>query len=646
MSDDIYNRPQGAWARIRTILVGVLVGMLVLAFAVWGIEDVFSPNNSNAVVKVGDAEVGREAFMDRFNDEMRRIAEENGEGLTPQQAFDRGIPQKLIAEFTQQLAIEVDATDLGIAVNNRDVAEYAENIDAFRNTITQEFDRTQLRRILAANQMTERDFEQQVINVLTQRQTLPAIMGGIEAPSEFAQRYNQFVNESRSARLIQYGAPALGELPNPTEDDLKSYIDANQSRFIAPEYRQFFMIRIEPFDLAPDIEVTEEEIQERFETLIGAGEIGAIETRDVTIISAPTQVVADSVAARISSGEDPLTVAAELGLPTPDQFNNVGPDALINPESSQAVFDTDEGQASVAATGFGTFEVVFVRKINPEDVPNIEEMREDLTQDVIDGKALRMINDFERVIDDRLLEGATIEEIAEELNLPLSSYPFIDRNGQTRDGITLSGFSTIPGIATDDRLLQAVFTGDIGFESDIVPSSTNGLALIRINEVIPSAPKRFEDVREEAARLWREQQIADALNQLGIDIQRRLRAGETLEAIAAELKTQAQEISIRRASPNPDVSPSVIIGLLDGEIGAVSRGTGRNPGTYEVAVLDDISSESERISGQFLNIVRDQVSEQLALDISRAYSTAILQDEPQMVFEDQVRAALNIEAEE
>lgn len=643
MADDIYDRPKGPFAKIRTILVGVLVGMLVLAFAVWGIEDVFSPNNTNSVVKVGEAEISQTEFMDSFNDEMRSFAEENGEGLTPQQAYDRGIPQQLIGQFTQQLAIEADATDLGIGVNNRDIVRYAQSIDVFRNQVTQEFDRQALRQILAANSMTEADFEKDVINALTQQQTLPAIMGGIVAPSDYAQRYNTFVNEIRRARLIRFNTSALDTLPEPTDVDLKSYIAANQARFTAPEFRRFLMIRIEPFDFRQDIEVTDEQLRERFDTLIGAGELGAVETRDVSVISIPTADQANSVAARLTAGEDLTALIAELGLPGADQFDGIKEDALINPDSSTAAFEADEGTALVAPTGFGTFEVVFVRTINAADVPDFESMREELTTDVIEGQALRTINDYERVIDDRLLEGATIEEIAEDLSVPLSSYPYIDRNGMTQDGIRMSGFTIIPGIASDDKLLQSVFIADIGFESDIIATSNGGLAILRVTDTIDSAPKAFADVSEQATQLWKAEQISDAMTQKGIALAKRVREGENLETLATELNVQVEQVALQRAAPPNDVSTAVLLSLLDGEVGDVARGVSRIPGSYEIAVLDSISNAGERLGGQMLDIIRGQVSEQIALDISRAYQDAILADKPQLVFDDQIRAALNLD---
>jgi peptidyl-prolyl cis-trans isomerase D len=404
------------------------------------------------------------------------------------------------------------------------------------------------------------------------------------------------------------------------------------------------MIRIEPFDFRQDVEITDEQLRERFDTLIGAGEIGAVETRDVSVISVATEDQANSVAARLTSGEDVDTLVAELGLPSADQFDGIKEDALINPDSSTAAFGAAEGTAQVAPTGFGTYEVVYVRTVNAADVPDFESMREELTEDVIEGQALRTINDYERVVDDRLLEGATIEEIAEDLSVPLSSYPYIDRNGTTQDGIRMSGFTVIPGIASDDKLLQSVFTGDIGFESDIIATSNGGLAILRVTDVIDSTPKAFDDVREQASQFWKAEQIADAMTQKGVAVAKRVREGESLETLATELGVQVEQIALQRAAPPNNVSAAVLVGLLDGDVGDVARGVSRTANGYEIAVLDTISNAGERLGGQMLDIIRGQVSEQIALDISRAYQDAILADKPQMYFDDQVRAVLNLDA--
>ncbi len=661
-SDDIYGRPQGLGAKIRNVLVGVLVGMLVLAFAVWGIEDVFSPNSSGAIVKVGDKEVSPTEFQDRFNERMRQFAESNGEGLTNQQAFDRGLPQQLVQEMTRDLAIEADAEDLGVDVNNRDVAKYIGEIEAFKNQITGEFDEEAYLRLLASNRITEKQFEEDVVNQLTQRQTLPAIMGGIEAPSDYAKRYNTFVNEIRTGRVIRLDESVLSDIPTPTDADIASYVASNKERFTSPEYRQALMIRLEPVDFALDVSglrdtdsrlnnedaerysgvISEEDIRKRFDTLVSAGEIGSVETRDVTLISATSEAQAASIAGRLASGESAAAVVAELGLPAPDVFESIKPGTLFNDASDTAAFELDAGAAKAVATELGGFEVVLVDAVKPAEIPDFASERDRLRNDLVLGEARKQLSQYERLFDDALLEGRSIEQLMEEGKVPLQSLPMIDRNGVTPDGIVMNGTTAIPGVARDPALLNAIFSAGVGYETDIIPTTSGGLAVIRVIDTIDPEPQPIEDIREQVIEELRADAIEAALTERGAAIDVRLRSGEDIASIASELGLEVQDVLIQRANPPRQFSAAVLVGLLDGTVGDTARGRGVATGTYEVGVLDKISSGTERLGGRLLDTIREQVSEQIALDISTAYQGAVLNDKEHAVFEDQLRGVLSL----
>ncbi len=661
-SDDIYNRPRGPWAKIQNVLVGILVGMLILAFAVWGIEDVFRPNSSNAIVKVGEAEVTQPVFMERYNQQMQDLARSSGEGLTNQQAFDRGIPQELVGNFQRDLAIEADAGDLGIGVNNRDVRAYTESVEAFQNEITGEFDEDLFERLLQSNRISRSRYEEDVVRILTQRQTLPAIMGGIRAPRNFAERYNTFVNEVRAARLIQLTEAALDSVPEPTDEEIRSYIAANQTRFTSPEYRQVLMLRLDPSDFQGntpedprfadsdafppemfDVYVTEDQVRERFDLLVSTGRIGAKETRDVTVLTAPNAETAELILTRLQAGEMPSTVATDIGLDRPSTFDGIEEDGLINPASSTKAFELGEGEVGTADTGFGTVEIIKVDAIQPAQTPDFEAERDTLMIELIEAEAREKIAELEEQIDDLLLNGKTVEEVASDLSLPLQAYPLMDRFGVTQDGVSLDGFTRLPGIAQDRNLLNAIFAASEGFESEITATANNGLAVFRVTDTIAPAPKAFETVRGEAAAALRSQTLDRALTSKGVEVAERLNNGEALEAIASQLGVEVQELALQRANPPRQYSPQMISGLFDGDPGDIARGAGAIPGTYDIAVLDSVSTGSERIGGQLLAQIQDNLSEQIALDISTAYTSAILTDHDAQIFDDQLRAALALD---
>ena len=85
--------------KIKNAFVAVLVGLLVLAFAVWGVNDIFVPGVRNAVVSVGDASVSTRDFNRDLQSRLREIAVQRGEGLTNEEAYRQGIHRDLLSQY-------------------------------------------------------------------------------------------------------------------------------------------------------------------------------------------------------------------------------------------------------------------------------------------------------------------------------------------------------------------------------------------------------------------------------------------------------------------------------------------------------------------------------------------------------------------
>ena len=49
----------------------VIMGLLVVSFAVWGIGDIFRGFGQNSVAKIGDTEISIEQFRQYYNDKLQ-----------------------------------------------------------------------------------------------------------------------------------------------------------------------------------------------------------------------------------------------------------------------------------------------------------------------------------------------------------------------------------------------------------------------------------------------------------------------------------------------------------------------------------------------------------------------------------------------
>ena len=104
---------------------------------------------------------------------------------------------------------------------------------------------------------------------------------------------------------------------------LQDYINSNQARFTAPEFRKITYIRIEPFDLAADITVSEEDVQSSFQYRIDRGELGTEETRSIVQITATSEETANQVAEQLELGLSPADIVSGLGLIEPLNYDSV-----------------------------------------------------------------------------------------------------------------------------------------------------------------------------------------------------------------------------------------------------------------------------------------------------------------------------------
>ena len=633
--------------KIRNTLVGILIGMLVLAFAVWGVNDMFTPGANNAVATVGDMEVSTQEFDTLFARELERINSERPEALTNQQAFDQGLQNQVLQRMITNTVVKIDADDLGVGVNKSLARKEISSIPAFQNELTGEFDENKLNQALARARITRKQFENDTLSSLRSQQTIPAITGGLVAPANYAAMQYKFLTEQRRASVLTLTPAAVAEPETPSDDVLQAYVDENSARYMAPEYRRFSMIRVEPFDFAADLEIDPEQVRESFEYRVSTGTIGSPETRSVALITAADEETAKEAVAQLEAGTEPELVASGLGLEAPDTYESVGRNGLVDPETSKAAFELAEGEARAVLGGLGSWNAVYVQGVTPAVIPDFEDSRAEIEEELLNAKALDAIYDLTAEIEDARLDNLPLIEIAERAKVPMSEYPFLDRRGQTQDGIRMSGFSRIPGIATDETILRTLFTADLGFETDLFETATGGYAMIRVDDIIDRKMKPFEDIREDALSAYMSEQRAEALRVKAIELTERVRGGESLDALKAEIGDAADvsQTGLVRTNPPEFLGPQVTVGLFDGTVGDVVRGPGPQGMTQQIAKLERITASQDGLAGTYLEVLQEQTTSSISNDIQNAYQAAIIKENPVQQYPSQIRSALGLTTE-
>ena len=369
--------------KIRNVLVGILIGFLVIGFAIWGVSDVFTPSVSNSAATLGDEKISLQEFDDAMRRELQARAQDSGRALTNQEAYTAGVHTQVLGTLITQRAIDVDATALGIGVNRRTARGFVAEIPAFTDEITGKFSEDKIDAVLRNNRITRDQFERDILLTLRRQQTVPAIISGIDLPTPLAENLYSYVTEQRKASVLTLTEASIEAPQDPGDETIRSYINSNQARFTAPEYRKITFIRLEPVDLAADITLSETDVQDSFQYRIDRGELGTEETRSVVQITATSEDSAQQAAKQLEQGLSPKEIASGLGLVEPLTYDAVSKTDIVDTSAANLAFELDAGKAGAVLGDLGEWLAVHTVYINEATQPVLADMREEIERDLL-----------------------------------------------------------------------------------------------------------------------------------------------------------------------------------------------------------------------------------------------------------------------
>ena len=518
------------------IIGGMIIALLIAAFALWGVSDIFAGGN-NAALVVGPKTVSASEVQRTYERQLFQIQRDNPQ-ITREQADQMGLGDSVVQRLTAETAVDAKADQMGLSISDDTLFETLRAIPAFQNPFTNEFDPGTYASVLRENgyrsSMAERQFESDITSELRRGQFVTAALGGINAPDIFAEIRNAYNSERRSLRAL-FLRPVLVETPTAPDDaTLSAFLQENAQVFERPEQRRLSLMRISPTDLLRDVEVSEEDLQSLYDYKLENGELADPATRSLTQWPAPDQQAAEAAAARLNSGEAPAVVAADLGLGEEVALADVEsyqvPDALI----ADAVFAMQAGDIAAVESQLG-WRVVRIDAANDPATPEFAEIEGDLRSELAADTAEGMMLDALGVFEEARGDGATLEEAAMQSGLFAERIDFVGANGYSADrepALTL---------VQNPDILSTAFSAQQGYATDLESyGEDGGYFVVRVDEVEPARLYELDEVREDATRFWVMRETDNRLQEVVDDVQSRLDAGETVDAIAESLGTGAR----------------------------------------------------------------------------------------------------------
>ncbi len=443
----------------------------------------------------------------------------------------------MLQRLLSEAAIDEEARKLGLNVSDEALRAMIVSNPNFRDK-SGAFDPQKFESALRDNDMNERMFVSDLHKTALRQFIVAALTAGVAAPKAEVKAEADFEGQTRSIDYFVLPASAAGEIPQPSEETLKSYFNDRKVQYRAPEYRAMDIISLEPETLANPDEVTDADAQAAYDQVAGKDpRYGSPEKRDLQQILFPNGADAEAAEARIKGGASFEDIVKERNLePEETDIGEMTKDAIIDKGEADAVFALPQGGVSdVLKSQFGPV-IVRVRSITPSTVKPIAEVAQEIKRQVSASRAGDKIQAIHDKIEDARVSGKSLAEAAKDAGLTSQTIPAVDAQGLDPNGKPVS-------LPDKTDLLRAAFASDVGLDEAPLQTKDNGFVWFSISKIDPSHDRSFDEAKAEVQAQWRAEEVDKGLSAKADDLVKQLRAGGTVgdvaKSVGAEAKTAA-----------------------------------------------------------------------------------------------------------
>ena len=509
------------------LVAKLLLSLLILSFAVWGIADVFTGYSRGAVATVGDAKISVADYDRVLRAEIDGIAAESDRRLTMEDARKQGIDRLVLSKMIGQTALKEYAREVNLGLSSDRVVQNLLSDPGFAGP-DGKFSRTGFNDLLSRLGMTESMFLSLRLDDDLRQHFSSAVLGATVVPQAMLDIENSFKNETRDIEFFKIDAAAKATVPEPDDTKLQSYYNDNKASFMTPEYRKYNVLVAMASDLKKDVVVTDDELKASYEA--EKETYDTPETRRVQQIAFKDKAAADAARdALVKGSKNFMDVAKDSGAQESDvNLGMVAKSQMIDPKIADAAFKIARDDISEVIEGRFATVLIRVIEISPGRESTFEETKDKVRDKLATAKATTLLQEKIDLVEEGRNAGKTKKQIADELKLRLIEVPAGDSTGKSPEG------TPVLDIQTPEFVTRVVARTEPGTLTDPIEIGSDGYAWIEVLGIDPPKEKPFDTVKADVKTAVIDSERRVQVREFADKLVERIKAGEDFAKVAAD----------------------------------------------------------------------------------------------------------------
>ena len=613
---------------VGRIFMGLVMGFISLSFVVWGVGDIFRGFGSGKVAQVGGAEIGADAYRNAYQTQLQALQRQARRAITNDEARAMGLDRQVLSRLISEAILDDRALTMGLGLSDQEIARSILNDPNFAGP-NGKFDVARFRDLLRDNGFTEQSFTREQRRAYLRQQIVEALAGKLNTPTALLEAVNRYRAETRAVEYFVIPASAVGEIPAPSDQDLQTLFEARKASLRAPEFRKLAYLAIAPASLAKPNEVSDADAKATYQRVKGQ-RFGAAEKRELEQLVFPDEKAAADALAKVKAGASLADVAKEASLQVAE-LGTVAKADLFDKAIAEAGFSLAQGAVSDPVQGQFGWALVKAVSISPESVRPFEDVAGEIKTEMAVGRARKTAMELRDKIEDERTSGKALADAAQNLGLSTTLVGAVDAGGRNAAGATID-------LPEREALLKAAFASDIGADNDVLSTREGGFIWFEIGSIDPARERRFDEVKDEVAATWKDDEIARRLTDKATEIVATIKGGQSIEDAAKALGLEMKrDDKVRRTevSTLPQGAVARVFGL---PVGEVASATGEGQSRIVFKILDSVVPPMEADSDVMKGLT-EQLRSAMTEDVISQYLAALQSQTKVEINEAAVRAA-------
>jgi len=509
----------------------VLVGGLVLVFALWGLEGLLGGNLSEkpAVEVNGDA-IGQHELQvtyERMARQQQEIFAANGldipfnQELLKQQALKMLIDEKLLVQAVKQGEY---------AISSKQLDEQLLNFPEFQENGV--FSAERFNQVAASMFLSPAELKQKFYQYVLVDQMRTGLMDSAFALENEVENAIKLIEQKRNVRYLSLSVTNFYNTVNPTQEELQAYYDTHKDNYASPEQVSLDYIVFGNDNLAKDVVITDEDMENYYTANISSYSSQA--TRDAAhiLVALPENASAadeksakariDEYQQRLQKGESFASLAKQY---SDDKFSspsggNLGWAAYTDvdktdPVKAAIISLKKVGEVAGPVCSKYGFHLVTLLADKPAVAQPLSAVKDDIRKRLLADRTSELFTQQMDELSTLAFEHPdSLQPAADRFGLKIQQTPLFDKKGGA-------------DIASNRRIINAAFSAEVLTQhnnSEPIEIAPQQVAVIRIREHKPAAIHLFADVKQEVRAAVVQQQavkkVADQADAIVAQLQK------------------------------------------------------------------------------------------------------------------------------